>query len=263
MNDYAFGNFLYTLRTEKGLSQSELGQIIGVSNKAVSKWEMGISKPRSSMLLTLADFFGVTVEELLNGKHTDKQSDLSDNEDELNLAIAVQIKAYRNTRLGLIISAAVYALSMTIYLLTLIFASVYDIVDWLFPFFAVTMPLSAASFIATIVFLISTSRKKQVLRDCFPKHVAQLNLNASPDEIADQLNLEAPLNEAPKQKLRQKGMRKKYLRIALYVLVSIIVTLAMGTGICYGIVLWANNTSKDVKLYHDPEIYIQQKYRNK
>lgn len=68
MNDYTFGNFLYELRTEKGLSQSELGEMMGVSNKAVSKWEMGISKPRPAMLVVLASFFGVTVEELLAGR---------------------------------------------------------------------------------------------------------------------------------------------------------------------------------------------------
>ena len=72
MNDYKFGNFLCELRTEKGLSQSELGVMFGVSNKAVSKWEMGISKPRPAMLLMLASFFGVTVEELLEGGRIEK-----------------------------------------------------------------------------------------------------------------------------------------------------------------------------------------------
>lgn len=68
MNDYKFGSFICSLRTEKGLSQSQLGDIMGVSNKAVSKWEMGASKPRPAMLVTLASFFGVTVEELLAGE---------------------------------------------------------------------------------------------------------------------------------------------------------------------------------------------------
>lgn len=39
MNDYTFGNFVYTLRTGKNMSQSELGSMLGVTNKAVSKWE--------------------------------------------------------------------------------------------------------------------------------------------------------------------------------------------------------------------------------
>ncbi len=72
MNDYNFGNFIYQLRTEKGLSQSQLGDMMGVSNKAVSKWEMGVSKPRPDMLIMLASFFGVTVEELLAGKRNEQ-----------------------------------------------------------------------------------------------------------------------------------------------------------------------------------------------
>ena len=68
MNDYKFGNFICQLRSDKGLSQSQLGEMMGVSNKAVSKWEMGVSKPRPAMLVVLASFFGVTVEELIAGE---------------------------------------------------------------------------------------------------------------------------------------------------------------------------------------------------
>ncbi len=67
MRDYAFGNFICALRRERKLSQSELGELVGVSNKAVSKWENGASKPPMDTLKKLADIFDVTVEELLNG----------------------------------------------------------------------------------------------------------------------------------------------------------------------------------------------------
>ncbi len=67
MRDYQFGNFVYTLRQEKKLSQSELGALVGVSNKAVSKWENGASKPSMDTLKKLSKIFEVTVEELLAG----------------------------------------------------------------------------------------------------------------------------------------------------------------------------------------------------
>ncbi len=68
MRDYAFGNFIRELRLEKGLSQAQLGEACGVSNKAVSKWENGASKPSMDTLRRLADLFGVTTEELLAGR---------------------------------------------------------------------------------------------------------------------------------------------------------------------------------------------------
>lgn len=40
MRDYSFGNFISTLRERKGLSQYQLGVLVDVSDKAVSKWEM-------------------------------------------------------------------------------------------------------------------------------------------------------------------------------------------------------------------------------
>ncbi len=64
MNDYNFGNFLYSLRTEKGLSQLQLGQMLGVTNKAVSKWENGSAKPNTKLIPQIAAIFDVTVEEL-------------------------------------------------------------------------------------------------------------------------------------------------------------------------------------------------------
>lgn len=43
MGNYNFGNYICELREKKGLSQSELGAKLGVTNKAVSKWENGVS----------------------------------------------------------------------------------------------------------------------------------------------------------------------------------------------------------------------------
>ena len=65
MNDYAFGNYLYGLRREAGLTQAELARAMGVTNKAVSKWETGKAKPSTNIIRTLADFYGISVENLL------------------------------------------------------------------------------------------------------------------------------------------------------------------------------------------------------
>lgn len=70
LNLILFGSCLavYELRREKGLSHKELGALIGVSNKAVSKWETGASAPKTETIIKLAAVLGVTAEELLCGK---------------------------------------------------------------------------------------------------------------------------------------------------------------------------------------------------
>jgi len=65
MDDYEFGNRLYELRVKSGLTQSELAKMLGVTNKAVSKWETGKAKPITDTLTKLATTFQIPFEELL------------------------------------------------------------------------------------------------------------------------------------------------------------------------------------------------------
>lgn len=71
MDKIAFGNYLTKLRTEKKLSQSELGAMVGVTNKAISKWENGEALPRLERLKMLATIFEVSVEDLVSGGRLD------------------------------------------------------------------------------------------------------------------------------------------------------------------------------------------------
>ena len=69
MRDYSFGNFLHELRLRRGLTQYQLGALVGVSDKAVSKWENGSSKPQSNILYKLSEILGISVDELLTCKY--------------------------------------------------------------------------------------------------------------------------------------------------------------------------------------------------
>lgn len=60
-----FGAFVAQLRKEKGLMQKDLAERLYVSDKAVSKWERGLSIPDVALLVPLAEILGVTVTELL------------------------------------------------------------------------------------------------------------------------------------------------------------------------------------------------------
>ena len=72
MSKYDFGNKLYALRTEKDLTQKELAKILGVSDKAVSKWETGEAMPRLKTLQLIAECFSVSYEDLLSEKDGEK-----------------------------------------------------------------------------------------------------------------------------------------------------------------------------------------------
>ncbi len=73
MQDFDFGNRLYALRKKAGLSQAQLGEKVGLSNKAVSKWENGQAKPGLEVVHQLADALSVSVDDLLIPSAAEKQ----------------------------------------------------------------------------------------------------------------------------------------------------------------------------------------------
>ena len=74
------GNFLKELRKEKGITQEQLAEIMGVAGRTVSRWETASNMPDLSLLLQLAEFYKVDVGELLDGKRKEKTSDNEDKE---------------------------------------------------------------------------------------------------------------------------------------------------------------------------------------
>ena len=68
MENQKIGAFICEARKAKGLTQKQLSEALGVTDKAVSKWERGVSCPDISLLTPLAGVLGVTVTELLAGE---------------------------------------------------------------------------------------------------------------------------------------------------------------------------------------------------
>lgn len=66
MNSITIGKKIAKLRKEKGLTQSQLAEIINVSNKTISRWETGEGYPEISLLAPLAKALGVSTDFLLN-----------------------------------------------------------------------------------------------------------------------------------------------------------------------------------------------------
>lgn len=68
MTNKSIGNFLSELRKEKGLTQKEIADYLNVSDKTVSHWECDKYSPDISVIPVLAEFFGVTCDEILRGE---------------------------------------------------------------------------------------------------------------------------------------------------------------------------------------------------
>lgn len=68
MDQVKTGRLIWTLRTQKGLTQKRLAEAVGVGDKAVSKWERGLGCPDVSLLPELSRALGVGLEALLSGQ---------------------------------------------------------------------------------------------------------------------------------------------------------------------------------------------------
>lgn len=70
MEQEKIGKFIAQCRKEQSLTQAQLGEKVGVTDKAVSKWENGLRLPDIAILNNLSNILNVTTTELLNGKKT-------------------------------------------------------------------------------------------------------------------------------------------------------------------------------------------------
>ena len=69
------GEFLAALRKSQGYTQQEVADHLNISNKTISKWEQGKGYPDLTMLPVLAEFYRVTVDEILAGEKINRQTE--------------------------------------------------------------------------------------------------------------------------------------------------------------------------------------------
>ena len=83
MNNQTFGATIAALRKAQGMTQLELAEKMGVTDKAVSKWERDLSFPDVSSLPKLAEIFGVSVDELMQVKAAGAKMDETEKRDSI------------------------------------------------------------------------------------------------------------------------------------------------------------------------------------
>lgn len=117
-----FGDFLTGLRKEKGYTQKELASRLYISDKAVSKWERGLSMPDISLLLPLSELLGVTTTELLSGSRIDSDNTLSVEQVETLVTKTINLSEEKSKgqRKGRIVKKFIFFSSVIIVLLEIL-----------------------------------------------------------------------------------------------------------------------------------------------
>lgn len=91
MNQQKIGQFLKELRSKKNLTQEQLTEVLGVSNRSVSRWENGVTMPDFDLLIQMAKFYDVEIGEILDGERK------SDNMDRKTEETLLKVADYTNT----------------------------------------------------------------------------------------------------------------------------------------------------------------------
>ena len=86
MDQKKIGGFLRELRKEKGITQEQLAELTGVSNRSVSRWETGTNMPDLDILIQLADYYKVELREILDGERKNVQMNTETRETVLKAA---------------------------------------------------------------------------------------------------------------------------------------------------------------------------------
>ncbi len=68
MDQMKIGSFLKALRKEKGITQEQLAEALNVSGRTVSRWETGSNMPDISILVDIADYYDISIPEIIHGE---------------------------------------------------------------------------------------------------------------------------------------------------------------------------------------------------
>lgn len=75
MDQKKIGSFLRELRKEQRITQEDLAEKLNVSSRTISRWETGSNMPDISLLIEIADFFDVSIPEIINGERKSEKMD--------------------------------------------------------------------------------------------------------------------------------------------------------------------------------------------
>ena len=158
MSNEKMGRFIAELRKAKGMTQLDLANELHITDKAISKWERGLSNPDIGLLPQLADLLDVSVNELLKGERmdaTETNTNASVNE-VLNYAEKVVQNKYSTIKLVLLLSF------VALFVISILVCAIVDVVisnsfTWSL------YPISSILFASCVLFPTAHSGKKGIL----------------------------------------------------------------------------------------------------
>ena len=112
MNQVKIGMYISEKRREKNLTQEQLAEKLGVSNKTISKWENGKCMPDYSVVKILCEELNITVAELMDGEDK-KQLELNSHIEVLILDLirrTSELESQKNTLMGMVVIALGFAI---------------------------------------------------------------------------------------------------------------------------------------------------------
>ncbi len=156
MDTVKIGEFLTSLRKSKGLTQQEVAQALYVTQKTVSRWENGNGIPDINILVDVAQFYDISVDELLKGERNLKdQSKVTVNEKNLNRSKLIENHLMKKQNLIFIISTSILVI---LFILGLIF--------WLLSYNEIGLVINFSGLIIGIFgYIYGTLELRRILND--------------------------------------------------------------------------------------------------
>ena len=156
MDTKMIGSFLKELRKENNMTQEQLGERIGVTNKTVSRWETGNYMPPVESLILLSDIYGISINEILAGKRME-MDELKEVADENVTKVLGELeddyKKFEKRMIVILIINAILAISI-ITLMPL--KSAKDV--------AIFVMVLAMAFLSNVVNMVAVGAKKESIR---------------------------------------------------------------------------------------------------
>ena len=128
MDQIKIGKFIAACRKNAGLTQMQLAEKLGITDRAISKWETGKALPDSSLMLEVCDLLGITVTDLLSGEVVSVEN--YNKEMENKLIEMVKEKEQKDKQL-LKLEWVVGILSCIVLLVPILLAAYLPMEDWL------------------------------------------------------------------------------------------------------------------------------------